>query len=87
MFPNPLPGSTLFLLAQPWFTSLPRKQQDTLQAAVFSLRARKGTTLLPANEPVQGWYAVLSGLVKIESHVGAGRCSTFLGLAPGEWFG
>ena len=87
MFPNTLPGSTLFLLAQPWFTSLPRKQQDTLQAAVFSLRARKGTTLLPANEPVQGWYAVLSGLVKIESHVGAGRCSTFLGLAPGEWFG
>ena len=30
---------------------------------------------------------MLSGLVKIESEVGAGRCSTFLGLAAGEWFG
>ena len=87
MFPNSLPGSALFLLTQPWFTALPQKQQEVLRAAVFTLRARKGTTVLPANEPVQGWYAVLSGLVKIESKVGAGRCSTFLGLAPGEWFG
>lgn len=78
---------TRFLAAQPWVGGLPVRQQQTLEAAVFTLRARKGTTVLPANESAQGWYAVLSGLVKIESDVGAGRCSTFLGLAAGEWFG
>lgn len=87
MFPAPANPVTRFLLAQPWFAGLPLKQQQALQATVFTLRARKGTTVLPANEAVQGWYAVLNGLVKIESNVGAGRCSTFLGLATGEWFG
>lgn len=87
MFPAPVNPIPRFLAAQPWFNALPAQVQQALHAVVFTLRARKGTTVLPANEPVQGWYAVLSGLVKIESSVGAGRCSTFLGLACGEWFG
>ncbi|MDP2368605.1 Crp/Fnr family transcriptional regulator [Rhodoferax sp.] len=87
MFPAPANPIARFLTTLAWFNALPAQAQQALQTAVFTLRARKGTTVLPANEPVQGWYAVLSGLVKIESSVGAGRCSTFLGLASGEWFG
>ena len=87
MFPAHSNTVPRFLAAQAWFNALPSKQQSVLLATVFTLAGRKGTTVLPANQPVQGWYAVLSGLVKIESNVGAGRCSTFLGLATGEWFG
>lgn len=43
--------------------------------------------MLPANTPVEGWYAVLSGLVKVQSVPVMGRSSTFLGVACGDWFG
>lgn len=36
---------------------------------------------------VNGWYAVLSGLVKLQSTSPEGRVSAFLGVPGGEWFG
>jgi CRP-like cAMP-binding protein len=36
---------------------------------------------------VKGWYAVLTGLVKIQSQSAQGRRQSFLGIPAGEWFG
>ena len=53
----------------------------------FTVKGDKGDVLLRANEAVEGWYAVLSGLVKLQTHSPGGRLSVFLGLAAGDWFG
>lgn len=77
-----------FLAAQPWFTSLDGPGQARLVAQVEVLPAGKGQTVLPAGEPVQGWYAVLSGLVKLQTATTTdGKRSAFIGVPDGEWFG
>lgn len=76
-----------FLQAQCWFTALPILERDAIAAQVFTLSAARGAVILPANEPTQGWYGVLHGLVKISGRATKGRRSDFLGVAAGDWFG
>lgn len=88
MFPSDLPPPPLqFLRTQPWFGQLSDAQRQRVAGSVFTLRAGKGDVLLHAGEEVKGWYAVLSGLVKIQSESAQGRRQAFLGIPAGEWFG
>jgi CRP-like cAMP-binding protein len=87
MFGHPSHTATQFLQAQPWFASLTADAQARLLQSTSTVSARKGSVLLPAHETVQGWYAVLSGLVKLQSQPAKGRISAFLGIPAGEWFG
>jgi CRP-like cAMP-binding protein len=79
--------STQFLGAQPWFAKLPAGKQQSISDKVTTQQGRKGTVLLRSGEEVKGWYAVLSGLVKLQSQSHQGRLSVFLGVPGGEWFG
>jgi CRP/FNR family transcriptional regulator, cyclic AMP receptor protein len=79
--------STQFLRMQPWFAKLPPPAQESIADRVFTQHGRKGDVLLRSGEAVGGWYAVLSGLVKLQSQSTQGRLSVFLGVPPGEWFG
>lgn len=76
-----------FLASQPWYASLDTATQSQLAEQVGLLPAAKGDTVLAAGEPVQGWYAVLSGLVKLQTEAADGRRSAFIGVPEGEWFG
>ncbi len=76
-----------FLAAQPWFASLPRLTQLQVAESLVRSTGKKGAVMLQANAPVVGWYAVLSGLVKVQGVAVQGRSSTFLGVACGDWFG
>ncbi|MBI3532315.1 MAG: Crp/Fnr family transcriptional regulator [Burkholderiales bacterium] len=76
-----------FLANQPWFSTLDASQQESLIQRIEVLQANKGQTVLGAGEPVQGWYAVLSGLVKLQTEAADGRRSAFIGVPDGEWFG
>lgn len=76
-----------FLAAQPWFGLLDTAHQTRLLEQVALLPATKGQTVLPAGEPVQGWYAVLHGLVKLQTEAADGKRSAFIGVPDGEWFG
>jgi len=76
-----------FLAGQPWFPSLPAEHQARLRERSFTQDGRKGEVLLAEGAPVDGWYAVLSGLVKLQSTSSEGRVSAFLGVPDGEWFG
>ena len=80
------PGARFFK-TQPWFTQLPAEHQARVTDSTLTLAASKGELLLPAGATVEGWYAVLSGLVKLQSPSGQGRTSAFLGVPDGEWFG
>lgn len=76
-----------FLKAQPWFRPLPPEQQAHVAKNVTTRRGKKGDVLLHSGEMVEGWYAVLSGLVKLQSSSSQGRVSAFIGVSDGEWFG
>jgi CRP-like cAMP-binding protein len=87
MFPDISRPSTQFLQMQPWFSQLPEETQARVADRVFTQAGSKGDVLLQAGEEVNGWYAVLSGLVKLQSSSSQGRVSAFLGVPDGEWFG
>lgn len=76
-----------FLRGQPWFAALSDDARANLLQRSLTQSGRKGDVMLAAGTPVQGWYAVLSGLVKLQSTSSEGRVSAFLGVPDGEWFG
>jgi len=76
-----------FLHAQPWFAGLPPAERETLTAHVRPLQVRKGALLLQQGDLDGGWYAVLCGLVMLESEADGQRRSAFMGVPDGEWFG
>lgn len=87
MFPSTALSTSRFLAAQSWFASLPHSTQKHVGENVLRTTGKKGEVMLQANAPVEGWYAVLSGLVKLQSAPVKGRSSTFVGVACGDWFG
>lgn len=87
MFPSASSSTSQFLAAQPWFIRLPMADQLQVSDQVVRIQGKKGDVMLAANAPVEGWYAVFSGLVKLQSAPVMGRSSTFLGVACGDWFG
>ncbi|MES2511501.1 MAG: Crp/Fnr family transcriptional regulator [Pseudomonadota bacterium] len=80
-------SASQFLKAQPWFRHLSPEQQAQISASVFTRQGKKGEVLLRSGDEVEGWYAVLSGLVKLQSSSARGRVSAFIGVPDGEWFG
>lgn len=87
MFHDISKPSCRFLQTQPWFAELPADAQERIADAVLTLKGAKGDFMLRAGDRVQGWYAVLSGLVKLQSSSAQGRRSAYLGIPGGEWFG
>lgn len=79
--------SPVFLTSQPWLARLPHTLRTQVVNEVFTIKGEKGDVLLRAGEPVKGWYAVLTGLVKLQTRALDGRLSVFLGVAAGDWFG
>jgi len=77
-----------FITFQPWFASLPLDLQEQLRAGVYATEGAKGEVMLPAGTAVEGWHAVLAGLVMLRSPAAAQqRASAFIGIPDGEWFG
>jgi CRP/FNR family cyclic AMP-dependent transcriptional regulator len=79
--------SSQFLHMQKWFGDLSQETQARITDKVFTLQGSKGDVMLQAGDEVGGWYAVLSGLVKLQSQSSQGRRSAYLGIPGGEWFG
>lgn len=81
------PSASRFIAAQPWFASVPALMQERLRAEVLAVQGEKGDIMLPAGSAVDGWYAVLSGLVMLQSPTSHRRSSAFIGVPDGDWFG
>lgn len=86
MFHDISDPSARFLQMQPWYGRLAPEVQARLADRVFCREGAKGDVLLRAGDEVEGWYAVVTGLVKLQSEA-QGRLSVFLGVPGGEWFG
>jgi len=87
MFPGTTSPTTRFLAAQPWFASLQQDDQLRVAESLLHRTGKRGDVMLCADAPVEGWYAVLSGLVKLQTKSVNGRMSSFLCVACGDWFG
>jgi len=87
MFPAPNHPTQPCLHKQAWYAALPRAQQDSIAAQIYTLEGSRGSILLPAQERTLGWYGVVRGLIKISGRSASGRRSDFLGVAAGDWFG
>ncbi len=61
--------------------------QEQLRLRVYRTEAAKGEIVLPAGTAVEGWYAVMSGLVMLRSPASSRRASAFIGVSDGDWFG
>ena len=81
------PSASRFIAAQPWFASISVAMQERLRTEVFAVQGGKGDVMLPAGSAVQGWHAVLSGLVMLQSPTSHRRSSAFIGVPDGDWFG
>lgn len=81
------PSAERFIACQPWFASLPTDLQERLRHGVYSTEGAKGDIMLRAGSAVEGWHAVLSGLVMLRSPASRGRASAFIGVSDGDWFG
>ena len=81
------PNADRFLRFQPWFESLPQGTQQALLRATRVLRVPKGGTALQAGESSRGWYAVLSGFVKLQTPGMDESVAAYLAISGGEWFG
>ena len=81
------PSASRFISAQPWFASIPVTLQEQLREDVSLMQSDKGAVMLPAGSSVDGWYAVLTGLVMLQSPASKKRSSAFIGVPDGEWFG
>lgn len=84
---SPEAGARLFLRGQAWFQALGASEQEKVLASLRFVQGGRGECLLPEGQAVEGWYAVLSGLVKLQSGSAGGRVQAFLGVPAGEWFG
>ena len=85
---HPVPHvSQRFMAAQPWFGGLPAALREQVLAGVTTSEGAKGAVMLGAGSAVEGWHAVLSGLVMLRSATPARRASAFIGIPDGEWFG
>jgi CRP/FNR family transcriptional regulator, cyclic AMP receptor protein len=87
MLPSADSPTDAFMRSQPWYAALDTAAQQRLAGCLTLVKGQKGECLLPMGAPVRGWYAVLSGLVKLQSTSSEGRVSAFLGVPAGEWFG
>jgi CRP/FNR family transcriptional regulator, cyclic AMP receptor protein len=85
--PPPTQTARLFLLGQPWYQALDPAGRERIEDSLRFVHGDRGDCLLPAGRTVEGWYAVLSGLVKLQSGSASGRVQAFLGVPAGEWFG
>jgi CRP/FNR family transcriptional regulator, cyclic AMP receptor protein len=84
---EPIYQAESFLRAQPWYVSLNSSGQENLLNSLSFTSGEKGDIMLHDGSAVKGWYAVLNGLVKLQSHSSEGQISTFLGVTAGDWFG
>ncbi len=87
MLLEPRSPASVFLHAQPWFTTLSAQEKNELLDAMVLRKAGKGEVLLAEGDPIDGWYGVLSGMAKLQTKAPDGRLSAFLGVPAGEWFG
>ena len=75
------------LAASLWTRSLTPRQLDRVKAETQVRDFPAGTYVCRKGEPVEHWFGVVDGLVKMTSVNASGKTTTFTGVTSGGWFG
>lgn len=75
------------LAASLWTRSLGRSQLERVCAETLVRDFPAGAHVCRKGEPVEHWFGVVDGLVKMTSASPGGKTTTFTGVTSGGWFG
>ncbi|HZV54332.1 MAG TPA: Crp/Fnr family transcriptional regulator [Rhodocyclaceae bacterium] len=70
-----------------WACDLTDAEFDRVEAGVFERRITAGSFVCRKGEPVEHWFGVVDGLLKLTSDLESGKTATLTGVPPGGWFG
>ena len=75
------------LRASPWTASLSADERSYVEAHVIERIVPTGSFVCRKGEPVEYWFGVVDGLLKLSSDIESGKTATLTGVPPGGWFG
>lgn len=75
------------LRASPWAASLTAAEMAQVEANVIERNVPTGSFVCRKGEPVDYWFGVIDGLLKVSSDIESGKTATLIGVPPGGWFG
>jgi CRP/FNR family transcriptional regulator, cyclic AMP receptor protein len=75
------------LASIPWLTDLDAATRMRAAAAIRVGEAAAGDMLCRVGRPVTYWFGLLDGLLKMSNDDSTGAAMTYMGVAPGGWFG
>jgi CRP/FNR family cyclic AMP-dependent transcriptional regulator len=75
------------LRATRWGTLLSTEQLERVAAEASEMTVAEGGFVCRTGEPVDAWFGVLAGLLKMTVTTPEGRAATFTNLPAGSWFG
>lgn len=70
-----------------WARELTEEELTVASAGICERRVVAGQFVCRKGEPVDFWYGVIEGLVKLSSDWVTGKTATLAGVPPGGWFG
>lgn len=70
-----------------WAGGLSPAEFDRVLAGVTERKFEAGSLVCRRGEPVEYWFGVIDGLLKLTSDLENGKTSTLAGIPPGGWFG
>ncbi|WP_180683128.1 Crp/Fnr family transcriptional regulator [Tepidicella baoligensis] len=70
-----------------WVRRLAPIEQDRARDAMVVTLAQPGDYICRIGRPVTYWFGLIDGLLKMSNDDSQGPIMTFVGLAPGGWFG
>lgn len=75
------------LAVNPWFAALPAAERLALLSAAEPLALQRGGMLFRQGDPIQGFYGLRRGELKISTLRPDGKEAILSVLEPGNWFG
>jgi len=84
---EPIAGLSEMLYGSMWTRELSAEQQQRVVADATERHVDVGAYVCRAGEPVDHWYGVIDGLVKVSVMSATGRLMTLTGVTAGAWFG
>jgi CRP-like cAMP-binding protein len=70
-----------------WTASMTPEQFARVREGIFEKHVAAGDCICRKGEPVDYWYGVIEGLIKLSSDWVTGKTATLAGVPPGGWFG
>ncbi len=70
-----------------WSVGLTPEEMARVESSVIERRFAPGSLVCRKGEPVEYWYGVIEGLLKLSSDAESGKTASLTGVPPGGWFG